>query len=447
LTDREGWGEHGWPYFFLSYAHTPADSQVDGDPVRWTDRLYKDLCAAVTELADPLDLPRGEPPGFMDRRLRLGEGWAGRLSEALAHCRVFVPVYSPRYFRSVACGQEWSAFASRSVFRTPESTAHSSGIVPVLWVPMPERSLPPVAGRLQFDHNGFGADYAREGMYALLKLNYFRNSYELAVHRLAQRIVETAEQTMIKEGSQEDFVNRPSAFGEPVPARQLRISVLACDAERLPPGRSPEAYGQSPLDWQPYWSASTRPLVEHADRVARQLGFHPSIHEFEEEMAAVLRSEEPKAPGLLLLDRWALLDPEHRDLVKAFDRRNPAWITLLEPWNEDDPDCRREAPELQGAVEEVLRHRRRDQRPSLRSGFDGLPTLETFEDEFPHAARLAMYGFAGRDKAAKQEATGRGRSKRPSLRDGPGGDPDGGPGHEAHPPGHDPPGSTEPPNQ
>ena len=415
MSVRSGWGEDvPRPFFFLSYAHTPASSQVDGDPNHWVHRLFKDLCAAVMELTD---LPEGEPPGFMDRGMHLGEGWAERIGEALAHCRVFVPLYSPRYFQSVVCGQEWSSFSARPVYRVPGSAGQPTGIVPVLWVPGPQSSLPPVASRLQFNHSEFGHDYVREGMYALLKLNYFRDAYELAVHRMAQRIVQMAEQTMIPVGQEEDFLLRPSAFDRPTPARQLRIAVLACDAARLPEGRSSEAYGQSPLDWQPYRPESSRPLAQHADRVARQLGFHPSIHEFEEEADAVLNAEKPAAPGLLLLDRWALLDPARRELVKAFDLCNPAWISLMEPWNPDDPECRAVDEILHSAADEALWHRRQDSRPSLRGGFDGLPTLGSFESELPKATQRAMFGFTERSRPAPPPNGY--SSGRPSLRQAP----------------------------
>jgi FxsC-like protein len=236
-------------------------------------------------------------------------------------------------------------------------------------------------------------------MYALLKLNYFRDAYELAVHRLAQRIVEVARLTMIPLGYREDFLGRASAFDDSEPGRRLRIAVLACDSGRLPPGRSRDSYGDSSLDWQPYHRESSRPLVQHAGRIARQLGFHPSIHEFEEEAESVLQSEEPKAPGLLLVDRFALLDERRRELVRAFDRRNPSWISLMEPWNADDPECQAADGNVHTAAEEALRHQRRELRPSLRGGHEGLPSLESFEAELPRAAQRAIYGFSDYDKS------------------------------------------------
>ncbi|MBC3842855.1 hypothetical protein GXW82_29795 [Streptacidiphilus sp. 4-A2] len=69
----------------------------------------------------------------MDRGMHLGEGWVGRLSDALASCRVFVPLYSPRYFRSEPCGQEWRGFASRQgallAARRGPPDRHRSGVV------------------------------------------------------------------------------------------------------------------------------------------------------------------------------------------------------------------------------------------------------------------------------------------------------------------------------
>ncbi|MGW1355371.1 FxsC protein, partial [Streptomyces sp. NPDC002409] len=84
------------PYFFLSYAHTPGYGGGT-DPDMWVERLFKDLCDHVLAMTD---LPAGAPAGFMDREIRSGEGWSERLGEVLATCRVFVPLFSPRYFAS-----------------------------------------------------------------------------------------------------------------------------------------------------------------------------------------------------------------------------------------------------------------------------------------------------------------------------------------------------------
>ena len=429
MTDPGRLGDTARPYFFLSYAHTPGTGSSGHDPNLWVHRLYDDLCEAIMEITPH---PEGVPVGFMDRGMHLGEGWVGRLSDALARCRVFVPLYSPRYFRSEPCGQEWRGFATRKVV-SRHAGDHHTGIVPVWWVRVPRENLPSVASSLQFNHSEFGADYLNEGMLALSKLGYFRESYELAVHRLAQRIVQVAETVDIEQGTTEDFLTLPSAFAPPAPSRQLRISVLACDVRQLPPGREARTYGSSALDWQPYWRESDLSLVRHAQGVVRKLNFHTSVHLFEDEAEELLGTPdtpgtgaEPSAPGVLLLDRWALLDPERQALVKRFDERNPSWISVLEPWAEDDPDCRDAGPDLGGLADEALSRKRGEVRPTFHGVQDGLPTLSAFDRELPLAALRAMSGFEDRTRQQlPAEEAGR---PRPNLRDALTGGPGGGPG-------------------
>jgi TIR domain len=96
------------PYFFLSYARTPKRDQADrSDPDRWVHKLYKDLCDEILQMTDAQP---GEA-GFMDRENKLGAEWSPELMTAIKACRVFVPLYSRRYFESSNCGKEWFAFA------------------------------------------------------------------------------------------------------------------------------------------------------------------------------------------------------------------------------------------------------------------------------------------------------------------------------------------------
>jgi hypothetical protein len=99
------------PYFFLSYAHSQRNGS--GNPPEldiWVKKLFGDLCNQINSLTI---LPRGWTAGFMDRDLLPGHDWPEGLARSLASCRVFVPLYSRRYFESEHCGKEWSAFAQR----------------------------------------------------------------------------------------------------------------------------------------------------------------------------------------------------------------------------------------------------------------------------------------------------------------------------------------------
>lgn len=381
------------PYFFLSYAHTPRNDPKDKDPNLWVERFYRDLCAHVLQLTS---LPAGVPAGFLDQQMQPGEGWQERLSESLAYCRVFVPLYSPRYFLSEQCGREWYAFSSRAVHHQAARSNGSqmSGIVPALWVPVPPRQLPQPAERLQFNHATFGDDYADEGFYGLIKLRYLRDQYERAVYLLAKRIVKVAEQTRMPEGDpHQDYASVPSAFGPPGRARQMEISVLACSHSDLPADRAPDCYGPAQRDWNPYHPKSSRPLADHAVDLVRNLDYQVRVGDFETEAERLLGSDRPTAPGLLLLDRWALDVPHRRELVRRLGEVGRPWISVMVPWNRDDPDSGRRESELRAVTEEALEPRS-EQESGHRSHGGGVPTLEAFSQELPGAVKAAERHYA-----------------------------------------------------
>lgn len=184
------------PYFFLSHAGGPQAYDA-------VERLFDDLSEEIVELTD---LPAGVPAGFMDLWDRPDPDAELRTAEALATCRVFVPLYSPGYFQEERCGREWSAFAQRSQGRP-------SGIVPVLWQPVRRDALPEVAGRLLYVDSSLGFLYASEGLFGLAGSQALSERYELAVHRLAVRIVEVAHTARIPTVPRPDWGTLGSAFG------------------------------------------------------------------------------------------------------------------------------------------------------------------------------------------------------------------------------------------
>ncbi|WP_236652039.1 TIR-like protein FxsC [Streptacidiphilus neutrinimicus] len=420
MAEQEGWDEDiPRPIFFLSYAHSPRGA---GRPRSvsnlWEARLFRDLCEAVVDLSG---WDANEPPGFMDSGLNVGEGWSERISESLAHCRVFVPLYSVHYFKSQACGQEWAAFASRDVLSVTPGGGLPSAIVPVQWVRVQEERLPPVAKALQFDHQAFGEGYRTEGMQPLLKVNKFQSDYQLAVYRLAQRIVDVSERMRVRIGARRDFQDYDSAFPAPERRRTLRISVAACDVHHLPEGRSAAGYGTWAHEWRPFGGQSEEAIARRAAAVAREWEFHASIEPFAEEAARVLAGERPKAPALLLLDRWTLLDTQRRETLRQVDACNPTWLGLMEPWDPHDPENIARHEELRALSERTLVNLRaqRHQRAKLR-GVDVVSSLDEFESMLPHVALSAMHAFEELDEAdggsaAAPEASG--SPPRPNLRD------------------------------
>lgn len=325
------------PYFFLSYARTPAYGGGGADPDMWVERLFRDLCGHVMAMTD---LPAGAPAGVIDREIRSGEGWSERLGEALATCRVFVPLFSPRYFASETCGKEY-AFAQRAIHQRARSGQQGEAIVPALWVPVPPGQLPGPAERLQFDHRDFGDRYVSDGLYGLIKLRLFAEDYERAVYELAKRIVSVADTAGIGAGRAVDSRLAPSAFGTPGSRtggpRPMRVTIAAPTRHDLPQGRDVGYYGDTPQDWNPYHPAAARPLAYIAEDLVRSLNYQATVASFDEESGHPGGKQPPTTPEILLVERWALQDEERCRRLAAFDAENRPWVTMVVPWNRSSP--------------------------------------------------------------------------------------------------------------
>ncbi|MGP4050235.1 TIR-like protein FxsC [Streptomyces sp. 2A115] len=393
MSQVPGRADRRAPYFFLSYAHTPRFGS-SADPDHWVHRLFRDLCDHIMALTDH---PAGQPIGFMAREMRSGERWSDRLSEALATCQVFVPLYSPRYFVSDACGKEWWAFSQRQVrYRASGDTTARPAIVPALWVPVQSEHLPDAAVSLSHDHERFGQDYAAEGLYALMKLRMFREEYERAVYRLAQAIVATARQNPIPTGESLDFADLPNAFGAQSGSRRLRIVVAAPSKQELPPGRSSHCYGRSAVDWNPFRvsdAEATRPLAEFAAEEVRRLDYLTTIQSLGEAAGGLLAERPPDGPTLVLLDRWALADPGQRELLARVDLAARPWVSVIVPWDQSDPDNASFGSELQTVLEKTLPRTLQRGRSVSRAATGGVPSLEDFAAILPTVIQWAAAQF------------------------------------------------------
>ncbi|WP_330328960.1 TIR-like protein FxsC [Streptomyces sp. NBC_00536] len=375
------------PYFFLSYAHTPRLGTTGPDVNESVERFFRDLCDEVMALAD---LPEGAAAGFMDRQIGLGEGWSDRLGHVLATCRVFVPLYSPRYFASETCGKEWFAFAQRSLYERARGVEPVEAIVPALWVLTLPEQMPRVARRVQFDSRPFGEDYTSEGLYALMRLRAFAQEYRQAVHALATRIVEVGESAPLPSRRTVDYLNVPSAFRAATRSEEsLRIAVVAPTLRNLPEGRDPRYYGDTPDDWNPYHPESARPLADVATGLAFQLNEQVDVSTLADEVTRVVRGVASSGPLILLVDAWALRVPELRAGLAALDAaREPGTIVL----------CARHRLDMQVSLYSLesafpgLTHR---SGVALGRAAHGLTTLEAFGAAMPRAVEHAYADYLG----------------------------------------------------
>ncbi|MET7988482.1 TIR-like protein FxsC [Streptomyces sp. NPDC005281] len=383
------------PYFFLSYAHTPSSGSSAGDPDHWVSAFFRDLCDHIMALTD---LPAGLAAGFMDREMRSGDGWPERLAENLAACRVFVPLLSPRYFTSEMCGREWYAFSERVLqARSSGAFGPASPIVPALWTRVEYAQLPDSVRHLQVVSAEFGKPYMDSGLYGLIKLNRLRDEYEETVFRLAQRIVQTAQEFSLPAGVPRAYERTPSAFKPRGQGpRRIHLTVAAPTRDTIPPGRDVRPYGDTAHDWNPYFTESTRPIAALAEELMRALDFRVTVSSLDDydAMSEPADDEEwANQPSILLIDRWVLTDSARRRKLQLLDARSRPWVRAIVPWNRVDVQCKEEegrvlTHELENTLPLTLD---RGRRAESRIAVNGLPTLRSFVDELPsvvaHATR------------------------------------------------------------
>jgi hypothetical protein len=262
-----------------------------------------------------------EVAGFMDRENRLGTEWSPELTNALATCRVFVPLYSRRYFESDNCGKEWFAFARREVNHRARGRQVATAIVPALWTRLDRDRIPEVARSLQYAHADLGERYCAEGFYGIMKLHNYRTAYYRAVHRLAERIIAIGDESVsyaddgvVHEMERENFESLQSAFG-PKSARrttngQLQITVLAHDITTLPPGRAKDYYGDTPHTWSPYRPGYPQPVADYALELAKKcLDCTPQVGIIEEDPPGWPGNGQPAPPRRRVGERIGSTSP------------------------------------------------------------------------------------------------------------------------------------------
>ncbi|WP_405907874.1 TIR-like protein FxsC [Streptomyces sp. NBC_00828] len=376
------------PYFFLSYAHAPRQGSGDTDRDIWVDRLFNDLCEHIFEMADVA----GGQAGFIDRQMPVGEVWTHETAVSLARCRVFVPLYSPRYFRSSWCGREWSHFSRRAARHRSGEPGTPSAMVPALWTPVQNHQLPPDLRRVQYAHADMGIRYRTYGLYGLIKLSSFRRDYQRAVIELARRIVEVGDNVLVEPGLRTPLDQMSDAFA-PLPRtsarRTLRITVAASSLGRLPDGRSPEYYGQTALDWNPFHPECPTSLAAVAAEIAQRLDYRPDLAAFDDGQAPAAEPATFDGPEVMLLDRWILRDPKHREQLGQFDITHRPATGLMVPWNDTDPDSGAAKDDLVAETNNTLPRKIHQGRQASPHAVQGIRDHESFSLLLPYVVQWA----------------------------------------------------------
>jgi hypothetical protein len=200
------WALHP-PYFFLSYAHTVSEGGAGGDSDREVVDFFHLLCKHLRQMTV---IPPEASPGYVDSRMPVGTLWRPNLLDALATCRVFVPLYSPRYFTSTWCGREWGAFQLREAAHGDSGYAFPA-IVPVLWTGSANLQPPECASGIQYTDSRLGDDYKEHGIYGLMIVD--PSAYRRAAFLLATTIRDIAESTRLNPCDPAILERAENAFG------------------------------------------------------------------------------------------------------------------------------------------------------------------------------------------------------------------------------------------
>ncbi|WP_042403761.1 FxsC protein [Streptacidiphilus carbonis] len=366
------------PWFYLSYAHAHGAPVVDS----WATAFYADLTEALLRRVggvDPeahgfLDLPGGSETGRQERR-------AG----ALARCRSLVALCSPDYFTDLECHNEWVAFHRRGALRGSPGEA----LVPVLW----ERLWSDSPAGVGLDRRALAQRFGEDGLRASLAKTRMTEQYRYGVQWTAEAVRSSAERVVLSAGHLDALEPRPQPWpGHPL-ERTLRIQVLAlASTDPLPPGCDPSRYGERPTDWRPYGADSALPAGEFAARLALSWNIHvTAVESFEEAAEDGAAGRRPEGPRLLLLDRWALLNPRLRELLLNPDRRQRHPVAVMVPWDRRLPGARDHGngTALQQLTLETLDRAVGRPKPDYEPLRRGIPDSAAFAALLPQAVEQA----------------------------------------------------------
>jgi FxsC-like protein len=421
----------GFPLFFLSYAHSHwGDPAEQRDPDHWVRKFYGHLCTEIESLAN---IPPGQDPGFIDRRLRIGDLWPYELASRLSRCSVFVPLYSARYFRREDCGREWSVIRRRQDMHVSATSRFPNIVIPVLWQPVRLEDIPPWARDIQYSHESLGPAYHAHGLESMLRLRDQHDAYLSAVRTIAQRIVEVARRPdrLHPLSDVPRFQSLPNTFGtEEGPDQgspRIRITVAALRKDgALPQGRTGDWYGETAQEWRPYRDdprseGCDTPVAWRAADVAQRRDFEVVVTELtghSEELKP--NRAAPSAPTVLLVDPWCTLDERWLTMLARLDTSLPRkpWIRVLFPWNNQDPETVGNASPLRAGIEAALGRCLASGRIPAGRGAPGPTDAMAFGPAVSDTIRMVQAAFL---KNAEKHLPEGPRQRKPRL-NGPSGD-------------------------
>lgn len=218
--------------------------------------------------------------------------------------------------------------------------------------------------------------YSASGLYGLMALRDDDADYRTVLSALTDRIVHLATASPIPSGLPADLDTDRDPFG---PTRSsLGLYLLAPTTGRLPAGRDGSQYGETSLEWNPYLQETQNNIVKHMADIAANLGYSPVPSTFDHALDHMLRNDPVDGPAVLVVDPWALDNPDWRDDLRAFDGRDSPWVGVVVAWDLKDQQTLDEQQRLLNQLNDTLTHRFARRRIALRLDAGIASTLTDF---------------------------------------------------------------------
>jgi FxsC-like protein len=310
---------HSAPIFFVSYARvTPLPSSppphTDIDPS--VVKFYKDLSRRIAARL------KGGPTGkigFLDADVAPDADWRAERLAALRAAEIFVPLYSPPYFRNSWSIREKEEYLASAEVAPTRAKARKHVVVPVLWTPFApgERNAETSES---VSVGGGGQAYAQNGLRALCRLKAYREEYLDALDHIASKIVEVIESPEIGRVPPRPPIAAQVAYK---PATYVVAVLALTKADRATMGRV-ASYGDSGRMWRPFGPAQAMPIADYAEIVGQRLGLPTRIVDNLGRTGERLRN-----PGVLLIDPWIMEVEALRHILAEATDRLPPWVKCL----------------------------------------------------------------------------------------------------------------------
>jgi FxsC-like protein len=309
-------------YFFVSYAHVPPPM---GPPIAGVDRPDSLVRMFFHDLYRRVDARRAKDSrlgvGLFDQSDEAGPDLNASLAHGLGVAEVLVPLVSPRYVQPGSWPMsELLSFQQRLRQIRGDTTRH---IQPVLWLPLPPGDPLPTGNAADLDADN--PDYLEYGLGAMCELEFFRPEYERILDRLADGIVDVAQNSPIGPSSATAPAEKTAATPQDA---DFVIAVLAPTATMPPRDRRPDTYGPRPSDWAPFLEAEGLPVARQAAHVAERLDLVTAIVDLSEHGAGALDALRER-PSIILIDPWILATKRGPSTVRDRLARLPRWVTMM----------------------------------------------------------------------------------------------------------------------